>query len=123
MDFFLTIFLYRRIAHRLTHIALERKRAPVVVAFYFLFQKHTRSHTHHLLIQVSYFRHIGEYAYTLDIHDTVGMENEDNISESWLDAHWAGTIDAFVILAIGILVRRRRHQRKQIWTRECLLRQ
>lgn len=98
MDFFLTLFLYRRIAHRLTHIALERKRAPVVVAFYFLFQKHTRTHTHHLLIQVSYFRHIGEYAYTLDIHDTVGMENEDNISESWLDAHWAGTIDAFVIM-------------------------
>ena len=26
------------------------------------------------------------------------MENEDNISESWLDAHWAGTIDAFVIM-------------------------
>lgn len=41
---------------------------------------------------------IGEYAYTLDIHDTVGMENEDNINESWLDAHWAGTIDAFVIM-------------------------
>ena len=41
---------------------------------------------------------LGEYAYTLDIHDTVGMENEENISDSWLDAHWAGTIDAFVIM-------------------------
>jgi len=41
---------------------------------------------------------IGEYAYSLDIHDTVGMENEENIDDSWLDAQWAGTIDAFVIM-------------------------
>lgn len=41
---------------------------------------------------------VGDYKYTLDIHDTVGMEDEEQISHSWLDAQWAGTIDAFVIM-------------------------